>query len=147
MTAPIVSAKLSVNQRQRLAGLADRLIAGGAGLPSASAADVHGMWIDRALAARPDLLPIVLEVIDEKGGPGDVLDGLCERDRPKFNAFAFAISGAYLINPQIRQLLGFPGPIPAKNPAFPDEAQSYLEDGLLDPVINRGPIYRRTPPD
>lgn len=145
MTSSGTGAKLSGRQRERLANLADWLIAGGAGLPSASEADVHGTWIDRALAARPDLQPVVLEVIGLKGEPGEALDGLQERNRSKFDTFAFAISGAYLINPRVRQLLGFPGPIPAENPAFPDEADSYLDDGLLDVVILRGPIYRPTP--
>ena len=94
----------------------------------------------------PDLLPVVLDVIGQEGRAGEVLEGLRNGDRTKFDTFAFAISGAYLINPRVRQLLGFPGQVPAKSPAFPDEAQSYLEDGILDVVIARGPIYRPTPP-
>ena len=145
MAASDIEFKVTDDQRRRLAGLADRLIAGGAGMPSASEAETHGVWMARALAARPDLASIVLDVINQDGEPGEVLDGLRERDRPKFDAFAFAVSGAYLINPRVRKLLGFPGPAPAKNPAFPDEAESYLEDGILEVVIQRGPIYRPTP--
>ncbi|CAB4927787.1 unannotated protein [freshwater metagenome] len=32
-----------------------------------------------------------------------------------------------------------------RQPALPDEADAYLEDGILDVVIARGPIYRPTP--
>ncbi len=145
MSVSEAALKLTDQQRTRLAGFADHLIAGGAGLPSASGADVHGAWIDRTFAARPDLVSVVLEVIDQDGAPGPVLDGLRISDRAKFDAFAFAVSGAYLINPRVRKLLGLPGPAPMKNPAFPDEAESYLEDGILDPVIQRGPLYRPTP--
>ncbi len=137
--------KLSDYQRARLAGFADHLIAGGAGMPSASQAEVHGAWIDRTFAARPDLVSVVLDVIDQDGTPAAVLDRLRMADRPKFDAFAFAISGAYLINPRVRKLLGLPGSAPEKNPAFPDEAESYLEDGILEPVIQRGALYRPTP--
>ena len=140
-----IAPALSESQRRRLAGLADGLITGGAGLPSASGADVHAVWIDRTLAARPDLVPTVLDVLDRPGSVAEVLAALWDSDRPKFDAFALAVSGSYLINPQIRQALGFPGPVPAKTPAFPDEAESYLEDGILDVVIQRGPIYRPTP--
>ena len=47
-------------QRARLARLADALISGSSGWPSASEADVHGKWIDITLAARPDLVPVVM---------------------------------------------------------------------------------------
>lgn len=137
--------KLSDEQRTRLAGFADQLIAGGAGMPSGSEADVQGAWIDRTFAVRPDLVAVVLDVIDQEGTPAAVLDRLRIADQGKFDAFAFAVSGAYLINPRVRKLLGLPGSAPEKNPAFPDEAESYLEDGILEPVIKRGPIYRPAP--
>jgi hypothetical protein len=136
---------LSAEQRVRLGQLADCLISGGSGMPSASQVDVQGAWIDRTLAARPDLASIVSDVVAAAGEPKQLLDDLMRENRAKFDAFAFAISGAYLINPRIRKLLGYPGPAPVKNPAFPDEAESYLEDGILDVVIQRGPIYRPTP--
>lgn len=136
---------LGSDERRRLAEFADCLIAGGLGLPSASAADLHGLWIDRALRVRPDLLPLVRDMLAEEGPPSDVLARVREADPARFSGFAFAIAGAYLINPRVREVLGFPGPVPVKNPAFPDEAEAYLEDGILEPVIARGPIYRPTP--
>jgi hypothetical protein len=141
----------SVNQigtidRGRLALFADVLISGGAGLPPASGVDADGAWMDRVLAVREDLAPIVAEVIALEGDPKAILNTLQHQNRLLFNSFAFAIAGAYLINPRIRKLLGFPGAIPEANPAYPDEAEAYLEDGILDVVIQRGPIYRPTPP-
>ncbi|WP_203981683.1 hypothetical protein, partial [Planosporangium flavigriseum] len=62
--------------RDRLARFADELIAGGHGMPSASAADVHTTWIDRTLAARPDLTEVVLGVVGLDGDPAAVLEGL-----------------------------------------------------------------------
>jgi hypothetical protein len=141
--SPAIS--LSDAQRRRLADLADQLIAGGVGFPSASKAEVHLAWIDRALAARPDLARVVTGVIDAEGEPADVIEHLRTTELATFGDFAFIVSGAYLINPRIRQLLGYPAAQPAKNPAFPDEAEAYLEDGILDRVIERGPIYRPTP--
>ena len=141
------SMPLTAAQRERLAGLADVLIAGGAGLPSASEAEVHTVWIDRVFAARPDMEVTVRGVLEVDGDPTSVVSSIREDDPERFSSFAFAIAiaGAYLINPRIRRELGYPGPVPMKQPALPDEADAYLEDGILDVVIARGPLYRPTP--
>jgi len=131
--------------RERLAGFVDALIAGGSGFPSASEADVHTKWIDRALSARPDLAPLVRRVLETSGEPQDVLDRLKSEDETAFDELGFLVAGAYLINPKVRKGFGYPGSVPEKNPAFPDEAEAYLDDGILDRVISRGPIYRPTP--
>ena len=136
---------LTREQRARLALFADALIAGGAGMPSASEAEVASLWIDRVFVARPDMEVTVRAVIALEGDPGGVLAGLRAGEPDVFASFAFAVAGAYLINPRIRRELGYPGPVPMKNPALPDEADAYLEDGILDVVIARGPIYRPTP--
>ena len=131
--------------RERLAVLADHLISGGDGLPSASGADVQGVWMDRVLAARPDLIEVVIAVIGQAGDPATDLDALRVQDPATFDVFSYAIAGAYLMNPRVRGLLGMPGDAPRRNPAFPDESDYYLSDGILEPVIARGPIYRPTP--
>lgn len=136
---------LTAEQRARLAVFADALIGGGVGMPSASGAEVHSRWIDRVFAARPDMEATVREVLASEGDPAEVLGGLRADEPDRFASFAFAIAGAYLINPRIRRELGYPGPLPMKQPALPDEAEAYLEDGILDVVIARGPIYRPTP--
>jgi hypothetical protein len=146
MTAADLKPTLDDAQRSRLAAFADALIPGGAGLPSASAAKVHQKWIDRVLAARPDLGELVLQVIAGETEPRAELEQLRQLDPDRFERFTFAVSGAYFINPRVRKLLGYPGSAPKKKPAYPDEAEHYLEDGILDPVIARGPIYRPTPP-
>ena len=133
--------------RARLGQFADLLITGGAGLPSASAADVQGKWIDRTLAARPDLVDTIHSVLNRPDEPRAALDALRRDDHQLFDRFAFAIAGAYLMNPRVRRQLGLPGNAPKRKPAYPDESDHYLEGGILDPVIERGPIYRPTPPD
>jgi hypothetical protein len=142
---PAPSPVLSEQQRARLAVLADLLIAGGAGLPSASGAEVPTQWIDRVMAVRADLAGTVRAVLELEGDPADVLAGLRSGSPEVFGSFAMAVAGAYLINPRVRRELGYPGPVPMKNPALPDEAEAYLEDGILDVVLARGPIYRPTP--
>ena len=50
-------------------------------------------------------------------------------------------TGAYYLHPRVRRLIGYPGQKP--DPAADDESDYWLRDGLLDPVIDRGPIWRQ----
>ena len=139
MSPPI----LAESQRARFARFADALISGSLGWPSATAAQVHDKWIERALNARPDLVPVVLNVVERPGEPQDVLRGL---EPTTFDSFSTAVAGAYLMAPEVRRQMGLPAGPPERNPAYPDEADYYLEGGLLDPVIARGSAgFRRTP--
>lgn len=114
-------------------------------MPSASEIDVQGKWIDRVFSVRVDLLSIVLEVIERIGDPKTILAVIRSTEPNLFSEFGYAIAGAYLLHPKIRKELGYPGRLPASRPALLGEAESYLEDGILNPVIERGPIYRPTP--
>jgi hypothetical protein len=48
------------------------------------------------------------------------------------------------MSPKVRKRIGYPGQKP--RPFFADEADYYLRDGLLAPVLERGPIYKQTDP-
>jgi hypothetical protein len=136
---------LDATQRTRLAALADTLMPAGAGLPAPSEVDVHHDWIDRALEAVPMMVPIVRAVLDTPGEPARTLEDLRQREPGSFDAFAFLVSGAYLMHPRVRQALGYQGLAVEANPPLEGEAEFYLEDGLLDPVLARGHIYRTVP--
>ena len=131
--------------RQRLAAFADALIPGGVGLPSASAAGVHEDGIDRTLACRPDLRDLVTGVIGVDAEPREALERLRAEQPSVFDRFAVTIAGIYFMNRDVRRLVGYPGEAPQRKRARPGEAEEYLKDGILDPVIERGPIYRPTP--
>ena len=53
------------------------------------------------------------------------------------------VAGAYFLNPEIAERVGYPGrrAISVDQGDHPD----WLEDGLLDSVKSRGPVYRPTP--
>jgi hypothetical protein len=138
---------LDASRRERLAALADALIPGGEGLPAASTADVQGKWIDRTLAARPDLGPLVEAALALEGEPEAALRAWRSREVESHDGFALTVCGAYLLNPRVRKLLGYEGPAPRPAPAFPDESDLFLEGGLIDPVVARGPVYRPVPQD
>ena len=54
---------MSALDRERLGALADVLIPAAEGMPSASEAGVHRAGLDRVLAARPDLEPVLARVL------------------------------------------------------------------------------------
>jgi hypothetical protein len=131
--------------RERLAALADQLITGGDGLPSASQAEVHSIWIDRVLAARPDLVEVVASVAQGTGDPDTVRDRPNDANAQAFSDFSYAVAGAYLMNPRVRERLGLPSGAPLPQAALPDEVDCYFMDALLEPVLRRGSFYRPTP--
>ena len=53
---------LEPEQRATLAALADVLIPATETMPAASAVGAHEKWLDRALAARPELEPLLSQV-------------------------------------------------------------------------------------
>ena len=124
-----------MTDRERLAALADALIPAESGMPSASQAGAAGEWLDAVLAARPDLeAPLaaaaVLDLAEARRDPG------------AWGALTAAITAAYYMSPQVRERIGYAGQqaIP-----FDPDHEDYLEDGLLDSVKARGPVYRPTP--
>lgn len=134
-------------ERSRLAALADVLMPGGSGLPAASEVDIHRSWIDQALAATPMMAGAVRLALEMPGEPAEVVETLREKEPGAFMAFTFVLSGAYFMHPRVRQALGYEGQAVPENPPLEGEAEYYLEDGLLDPVLARGPIYREVPGD
>lgn len=131
--------------RQRLAAIADTLMSGGDGLPIPSEIDVHHHWLDEAVVAAPALAESLRVVLDTDGSPEEVIDNLRTTSPDVFMAMAFVLSGAYFMHPTVRKALGYDGQAISENPPLEGEAEYYLEDGLLDPVIARGRIYRATP--
>ena len=144
MSAP---AGTSVNEEQRatFAALAEVLIPAADGQLSASEADPRGKWLDRAVSARPDLGPALLAVLEGAAGksPADEARRLHDEDTEGFRALSTIVQGAYFMNLKVRKRIRFPGQ--GKRPPFSDEAEYDLRDGLLDPVIERGPIHRKPP--
>jgi hypothetical protein len=129
-------------QRQRLAALADTLMPGAGALPSPSEAGAHHQGIDRVLRTRPDLAPVIRAAASAPGSAAEYLAALRASDQAAFSALAYALAAAYLTVPQVRRALGYPGAAPRRSPAPPDEADYYLEDGILQPVLDRGSIFR-----
>jgi hypothetical protein len=131
--------------RERLGELADALIPASEGMPSATEAGAAGEWLDAVLAARPDLAVPLGGVTAAAAGldAAAAIAALPTRDPGGWAAFTTAVPAAYFMNPDVRDRLGYPGQRAV--PIDPDEPPDYLEDGLLDSVRARPPVYRPTP--
>ena len=135
---------LRVTEREALVAVADALCGGGS-LRSPSATPGYAEWLDRALAARADAFDEVvaaamaLESLS-LDGRREALRRMNADERPRFHSLSSVTAGAWLLVPEIATALGYPGQVAA--PAAFDEAATQLETGILDPVIERGPIYR-----
>ena len=134
---------ISDAHRAQLAAIADQLIPAGSGMPSASEAEVHGRFLDEVLAARPDLAAPLEATLESVAGlaPGAAIAQL--RDTDGWDVLTTVVPGAYFLNPETRAALGYPGL--ERRPIDPDAAPDYEDDGLLQSVIERGPVYRATP--
>ena len=131
------------DQRAVLAGLADVLIPAGDGMPSASAAAVAGQGLDQVLAAVPGLAAGLADVLAAAKGrePAQVVANLARTDPSAHGVLTEVVTAAYFMNPEVRRAVGYAG----QGPSPLDPRVDYMEDGLLESVIKRGPIYRPTP--
>jgi len=132
----------SDEQRAILRRLGDTLAPASDTMPSFSEADTSGRFLTRAFEALPHLGPAALAAADGlgKAKPHEYLQQLSAEQPETFSALHLILVGAYLINRRVWRRLGYPGRKPT--PVLEDEADFYLEGGLLDQVIARGPIYR-----
>jgi hypothetical protein len=116
-----------------LAPLADQLIPGEDGMPSASEAGATGRWLEAVLAARPDLRAPLEGLAAE-----ETIAGLAERDPAGWAALTSAVVAAYYFNPEVCERIGYAG-----QQAIPLGPADHEE--LLESVKARPPVYRPTP--
>ena len=130
-------------QRAVLAGLADVLIPAGDGMPSASAAAVAEEGLNQVLAAVPSLEAGLADVLAKakRRDPAEFIANLARTDPSVYGVLTEVVTAAYFMNPDVRKAVGYTG----QGPSPLDPRVDYMEDGLLESVIKRGPIYRPTP--
>lgn len=136
---------INTELRAVLAELADEMIPAGAGLPSAREVGIASDLLDEVLRVRPELgepLAAALASVADTT-PGDRLAAL-QRDPGAIDVVGLVMAGGYLMSPTVAEALRYPWQ-EAKQ-VRPDDVYQAVDDGLLDNVIERGPIYR-LPPD
>jgi len=141
-SAPV---EVPADVRRRLSAIADDLIPAAEGMPAASEVDVAGKQLDLVLRWVPDLLPHLLRAVSWSEPPVSGIEWvrrLQVEDPDAERALTVAVAGAYYTHPEVRRLLGYPGQL--AKPVFIGYPE-YATEGLLDAVLERGPIYREPP--
>ena len=133
--------------RARFGRIADVLVPALGDMPAASSVGIAGELLDRALRARPDLVADCRRAVTACADPpsAEALEQLGEADPGGFSAVMVLVLGGYYMSSEVRKLLHYAGQEALRIDI--GELPAYIEEGLLDEVIDRGPIYRTTPPD
>lgn len=131
--------------RARLAALADALAPADGRMPAASAVGVHTAGLDRVLGVRPDLDAPLRRAVTTgpTEPPADTLARLRRDDEPAWRALTTCVTGAYYMTPAVRRLLGYRGQEGVV--VTSDDFVGWVSAGLLDPVLERGPVHRPDP--
>jgi hypothetical protein len=114
-------------------------------VPGTGALDGFDDLAERALAARRDAFDTIVDELhrlaDLEGSALETeLRRAAEDPHGAFGPLSTVIAGAYLMAPAGRAAVGYPGQA-ARPPRF-DLAADEIMDGILDPVIDRGPVFR-----
>lgn len=99
--------------------------------------------LDLALATRSDVFWVLVGALDEAAGndePEAWLRSLSAERSDVFVPLSAVLAGAYLMVPEVRAHVNYPGQ--GRNPAPYDQIVEELASGILDPVLERGPIHR-----
>jgi hypothetical protein len=136
-----ILADLDDGRRQTFAAIAQTLIPEAHGMPSAASV-VGDQRLRFVFRSRPDLAaPFLVALRPELGD--DVrtrLDAL-ERDEPaNLAALQLVLVGGYYTDKRVRELIGYPGQAAIEIRSW--EIPPYLEEGLIDAVLARGPVWR-----
>ena len=134
-------AGMDAEGRATLASIADYYIPSAHGMPSAA----EVLTDDRlafVLRARPDLVePLRAALRPELGNAIEArLERLAKDEPANLGALQLVIVSGYYTDRHVRELIGYPGQmaIEVKSWLYP----AYLEEGHIDAVLARGPVWR-----
>lgn len=132
--------------RETFAKIADVLIPNAEGMPSASEMKVQGEMLDHILDLRPDLRENFLRGLTKAAGRDatEAANDLNKTDAAALSAIGLVASAGYYMSPRVRELIGYPGQ-QSRPEKDPDATPEYVTNGMLQQVIDRGPIFRPTP--
>jgi hypothetical protein len=132
--------------RTVFAGLADVLIPAEDGMPSGGEVALERGALDAVLGVRPDVEAGLADLLEAARGadPEAEVERLRADDEEGFQLLTTVVGGGYFLDEGVRAAIGYRGQeaVPVEHLDPPD----YERGGLLASVVERGPIYRPTPP-
>ena len=136
---------LTAQEHETLSAFSDILIPAAESMPAFSEIGARMELTERVLGLRPELLPALRRALNKSTGipPLEATERLNSEDPEGLGTLGLVVSSAYYLDAGVRRRLGYPGQ--QSRPASPEEEYDYLRDDLLQPVIERGKIYRDAP--
>jgi len=135
-----MTANLTPTEMGTLAAVADHLIPAAHGMPSAADV-VTDDRLDFVLTHRPDLAePLKAALRPDLGSDVGSRLQMLSSEPANLGALQLAVVAGYYTDRRVRELIGYPGQeaIEVKSWLYPQ----YLEEGLIDAVMARGPVWR-----
>ena len=128
-------------ERRTLLAIAGLLIPAAHGMPSAADV-VTDERLRFVLNARPDLVDPLRRALraDLGADPRVRLDTLAANEPATLSTLQLVIVGAYYTDAGVRDRIGYPGQVAITVRSW--EYPQYLEEGLVDAVLARGPVWR-----
>ncbi len=133
-------AALDAQARQAFTTVAGVLIPAAHGMPSAGEV-INDARLRFVLEARPDLVEALgVALRPELGDEPRARLAALEAEPDNLAALQLVVVGAYYTDKQVREVIGYPGQeaIEVKSWLYPE----YLEEGLIDKVLEHGPVWR-----
>lgn len=130
----------------RLARLADVMLPAAHGMPSAGETAAIDSYLESVLTWRDDLrapLERAVAALDPESFTVTGLAAYHEVDEEAYVALTTVVAACYYLCPVVRERIGYPGQVAKTYDPFAYTA--WVAEGLLDPVMDRGPIYREAP--
>lgn len=146
MTAPISPGETADIDIGRLAALADVMLPAAHGMPAFSDVKAVESYLAQVLGWRDDLRQPLVRAVGALDPTSFTIEGLTAfhgEDEDAYVALTTAVAACYYLSPVVRELIGYPGQV-AKT-YDPYAYTEWVADGLLDPVVERGPIWREAP--
>ncbi|GAB3059288.1 hypothetical protein GCM10027053_21510 [Intrasporangium mesophilum] len=138
---------LTDGERAVYTAIADVLCSGDGSAPPPSQCPEFDDTLDLALATRSDSFDGIVRTIAQAPEGAEAIQrwlrSLHDNAASDFQVLSAVAAGAYLMVPEIRTAVGYPGQ--RRNPPKAEEAIDEIMDGILDPVLERGFFYVPTP--
>lgn len=131
---------------ERLARLADVMLPAARGMPSAGEVGAIASNLERVLTWRDDLrapLERAVAALDPETFSIERLSAYHGADEDAYVALTTVVAACYYLCPVVRERIGYPGQVAKTYDPFAYTV--WVAEGLLDPVMARGPIYREAP--
>ena len=138
-----MSGRIDGQDRDVFRQLVDVILPAGSGMPAGNEVGVADAGLDAVLDVRPDIVADVLRAIRLVRETPDAVGGMQDTDPDGWRALRTAAFWAYYTSERVKAAIGYTGQL--ANPVDSEEKPEYMNDGTIDAVLARGPIWRQAP--